>query len=158
MDSGIIWAATCFSMISYAGLPAPAMEMKLFTFGAALAGKHADERAFAMSGHCDAGEAFVLGKKVYPARHIVYIILEAEFGLFFACCGAAGYAAFVETERGDAFLCQSSARNFSELFFIMGLLPSMSVGAGTGDEQHYGTGCGIGRQEKSPLDVAGSGV
>ena len=46
-------------------------------FGATLAGKHADERAFAMSGHCDAGEAFVFGKKVYPARHIVYIILEA---------------------------------------------------------------------------------
>lgn len=97
-------------------------------FGAALAGKHADERAFAMSGHCDAGEAFVFGKKVYPARHIVYIILEAEFGLFFACCGAAGYAAFVETERGDAFLCQSLGKEFQRIVFIMGLLPSMSVG------------------------------
>lgn len=145
-------------MISYAGLPAPAMEMKLFYFGAALAGKHADERAFAMSGHCDAGEAFVFGKKVYPARHIVYIILEAEFGLFFACCGAAGYAAFVETERGDAFLCQSLGKEFQRIVFHHGIVAVHVGRAGTGDKQHYGTGCGIGRQEKSAFDVTGSGA
>ena len=32
------------------------------------------------------------------------------------------------------------------------------IDTGTGDKQHYGAGCGIGRQEKSAFDVTGSGA
>src|SRR4051794_39929772 len=105
---------------------------------AAFRGQHSDQRAFAVAGDDDGGEALVLAKLLAPGDGVVDVGVETEIGFRDHRAGTLADAAFVVAQRRDAVRRQAFRQHQQRVVLAWQYRRiAVAIGrAGAGEQQH----------------------